>query len=133
MAAATKNRYNRREFITTAVKAGVASAAALSAPALLLGRRSDQPPDYFDHPAPAYNPDSDVPFHTRVERLTWKAENRTAMARTNDWKLILNESRPPELYRVAGGWIERENVASKREHRKVRQSLEQKIRDVWSW
>ncbi len=94
---------------------------------------SDLPPDYFDHPEPAYNPDSDVPFHTRVEQLTWKAENRTAMARTNDWKLILNETRPPELYHMAGGWIERENVAGKREHRKVRQSLEQKIRQVWRW
>jgi len=121
-AAATKNRYNRREFITTAAKAGVASAAY-----------SDLPPDYFDHPEPAYNPDSDVPFHTRVEQLTWKAENRTAMARTNDWKLILNESRPPELYRVAGGWIERENIAGKREHQQVRRSLEQKIRQVWRW
>ncbi|UCH61777.1 MAG: sulfatase-like hydrolase/transferase [Fidelibacterota bacterium] len=94
---------------------------------------SDLPLGYFDDPELAYNPDSDVPFHTRVQRLTWKAENRTAMARTNGWKLILSETRPPELYHMAGGWIERENVASKREHRKVLKSLEQKIRDVWSW
>lgn len=55
------------------------------------------------------------------------------MARTNEWKLILNETRPPELYHMAGGWIERENVAGEREHRKVRQSLEQNIGEVWRW
>jgi hypothetical protein len=33
------------------------------------------------------------------------------MARTFDWKLILNETRPPELYHMAGGWIEKEDVA----------------------
>lgn len=31
---------------------------------------SDLATDYFDHPEPVYNPDSEVPFHTRVERLT---------------------------------------------------------------
>jgi hypothetical protein len=34
------------------------------------------------------------------------------MARTRGWKLILNETRPPELYHMAGGWIEKENVAT---------------------
>ena len=94
---------------------------------------SDLPEGYFDHPEPPLRQDSDVPFHSRVERLTWQAENRTAMARTDEWKLILNETRPPELYHMAGGWIERENVAGEREHRKVRQSLEQKIGELWRW
>ena len=94
---------------------------------------SDLPPNYFDKPEPAYEPDSDVPFHTRVENLTWKAENKTAMARTSQWKLILNESRPPELYKMADGWIEKENLADKRAFRKVRKALETKIQNVWKW
>ncbi len=94
---------------------------------------SDLPPNYFDDPEPAYEPDSDVPFHTRVEKLTWKAENKTAMARTSQWKLILNESRPPELYKMADGWIEKENLADKRDFRKVRKALETKIKNVWKW
>ena len=94
---------------------------------------SDLPPNYFDDPEPAYGPDSDVPFHTRVENLTWKAENKTATARTSQWKLILNESRPPELYKMADGWIEKENLADKRDFRKVRKALEAKIKNVWKW
>ncbi len=94
---------------------------------------SDLPPNYFDNPEPAYDPDSDVPFHTRVENLTWKAENRTAMARTSQWKLILNESRMPELYNMAEGWIEKENLADKPDFNKVRRALEARIKNVWKW
>ena len=94
---------------------------------------SDLPEDYFDNPEPAYKPDSDIPFHTRVERLTWKTENRIAMARTLDWKLIVNESRPPELYNMAGGRTERENVAENREYTATRASLERTIESIWKW
>jgi len=55
------------------------------------------------------------------------------MVRTSQWKLILNETRPPELYKMADGWTERENLAEKRDFRGVRRSLEAKIRDVWKW
>ncbi len=97
---------------------------------------SELPDDYFDAPEPAhYNPpkDSDVPFHTRVERLTWKPENKTVMARTRDWKVILNETRPPELYHMAGGWVEQENVAGDPAHNAVLERLRSSIRDVWTW
>ena len=94
---------------------------------------SDLPPDYFDNPEPAYDPDSDVPFHTRVENLTWKAENKTAVARTARWKLILNETRPPELYDMANGWIEKENLADRRAFKKVRRMLEARIKNIWKW
>lgn len=94
---------------------------------------SDLPPNYFDDPEQPYDPDSDVPFHTRVENLTWKAESRTAMVRTSHWKLILNETRSPELYKMAEGWTEKENLAEKRDFRSVRRTLEAKIRDVWKW
>jgi len=94
---------------------------------------SDLPEDYFDNPELAYKPDSDIPFHTRIERLTWKTENRIAMARTLDWKLIVNESRPPEFYNMAGGKTERENVVEKREYTAVRASLERTIESIWEW
>ena len=94
---------------------------------------SDLPPNYFDDPEPAYDPDSDVPFHSRVQKYTWKAESRTVMARTREWKLILNETRPPELYKMANGWIEKENVADKPAFRNIRKVLEAKINQVWKW
>jgi arylsulfatase A-like enzyme len=94
---------------------------------------SDLPKDYFDNPEPAYKPDSDIPFHTRIEKLTWKTENRIAMARTLDWKLILNESRPPELYNMAGNRIEQENVIEKQEYTAIRTSLEKTIESIWKW
>jgi arylsulfatase A-like enzyme len=94
---------------------------------------SDLPSKYFDNPEPAYDPDSDVPFHSRVENLTWQAENKTAMARTARWKLILNETRPPELYDMGNGWIEKENLADRQDLTKIRRTLEAKINKLWKW
>lgn len=94
---------------------------------------NDLNPDYFAHPEPYYDPNSEVPFHSRVQSLTWEGKYKTAMARTQDWKLILNESRPPELYRMNGGWIEPENVADDPTHTDVFESLKSKIEETWSW
>lgn len=55
------------------------------------------------------------------------------MARTRDWKLILNETRSPELYHMAGGWIEKENVADDPAHREVVQTLKSRMDEVWTW
>jgi hypothetical protein len=55
------------------------------------------------------------------------------MARTARWKLILNETRPPELYDMATGWIEKENLADKKDFNKVRRTLEAKINNLWKW
>ena len=94
---------------------------------------SDLPPDYFDDPEKPFDPDNKVPFHTRVEKLTWKDEKRTIMARTKEWKLIKSDSRPTELYRMAGGWIEKENVAEKPEFQAIRKNLEAKLKKSWKW
>lgn len=94
---------------------------------------SDLPSDYFQHPELAYQPESDVPFHTRIERLTWKAEERTAMARTQNWKFILNESRPPELYHMDKGWVEQKNLSDRSNHRDIRRKLESRITSQWKW
>jgi hypothetical protein len=55
------------------------------------------------------------------------------MARTARWKLILNETRETELYDMANGWIEKENFADRQNLKKVRRSLEAKIRNIWKW
>jgi len=57
-----------------------------------------------------------VPFHTRIENLTWKDEHKTFMVRNRDWKLIISETREPELYFMDGGHIERENLYGKPEY-----------------
>ena len=77
---------------------------------------SDLPGNYKDEPEPYFKPDSDVPFHTRIENLTWKDEHKTFMVRNRDWKLIISETREPELYFMDGGHIERENLYSKPEY-----------------
>lgn len=94
---------------------------------------SDLEPDYFDHPEPAYNPDSDVPFHTRVEHLTWREDKNTMMVRTQKWKCILSESRPPELYKMSGTCVEKDNVADEKAYAPIRKSLEQDLLATWKW
>jgi hypothetical protein len=93
----------------------------------------DLPEGYWDHPEPYYKPDSELPFHTRVENITWTAQFRTVMARTRNWKLILSESRAPELYKMDGGHVERENLYGQAQYRQVAQELEQNIKDIWDW
>ena len=65
--------------------------------------------------------------------LTLKTGKKTAMARTQDWKLIVNESRSAELYNMAGGRTELENVAGESEFADVRTSLEREIESIWKW
>ena len=55
------------------------------------------------------------------------------MIRTWEWKLLLSESRPPELYRMNGGWIERKNVADEKENAGVRRDLETQLTRWWQW
>lgn len=94
---------------------------------------SDPPEDYFDHPEPRFDPDSETPLHTRIINLLWNPEQRTAMARTRDWKLILNETRPPELFHMDGGITERKNVAGDTKYAAIQRELETRIRDAWTW
>ena len=89
---------------------------------------NDLPSDYFDHPEPYYDPDRDEPFHYRVQHLTWEGKHQTAMIRTKDWKLILDETRPAELYHMKGGWIEKENVASDPAYADILSSLTGKLK-----
>jgi len=94
---------------------------------------SDLPEGYWDNPEPYFNPDSPVPFHSRVENLTWQSQYRTVMARTRNWKLILSESHEPELYRMDGRHVERENLYGQEEYKQIAKELEQKIQANWQW
>ncbi len=92
---------------------------------------SDLPDNYFDNPEKPLDERTKIPFHSRVEYLTWKPEQRTAMARSKDWKLILNESQPAELYHMNGGTIERENVIDDPAHADVVKQLTAVIQKKW--
>jgi len=79
-------------------------------------------------------PDEDeTPLHTRVMRQGMQPTFRTKMIRTREWKLILNESDPPELYSVRDGQKEKKNVALLREFKETRRSLEKELTDWWPW
>lgn len=93
----------------------------------------DLPERYWENPEPYFNPDSDVPFHSRVEIITWTSQYRTVMARTRNWKLILSESQKPELYKMDGGHVEKENLYGKSQYKMISQRLEQNIKANWQW
>ena len=75
---------------------------------------SDLPADYFTDPeTPFFSPVSEDanPFHSRVFDLLTPPRNRTAMIRTAQWKLIVSDTQPAELYRLAGNHSEAVNLA----------------------
>jgi arylsulfatase len=94
---------------------------------------SDLPDGYWDDPELAFDPDSERPFHSRVEDLTWKPKKNTVMARTREWKLIKSETRPTELYHMKDGFQEQVNVAGLPQYSKIQKHLEEKIKTSWPW
>ena len=88
--------------------------------------------DIVDPSLDLSDPD-EKPLHTRVLEQSMKPDHRTMMLRSRDWKLILNETEPPELYHMDGGWIERENVAERSEHAAVRGRMEARLQKRWVW
>ncbi|HTM50504.1 MAG TPA: sulfatase-like hydrolase/transferase [Bryobacteraceae bacterium] len=77
--------------------------------------------------------DAETPLHTLAEETSSGSGNRYSMMRTREWKFLLSESRPPELYRMNDGWVERENLADRPEHAPVRRQMEQRLRAFWRW
>jgi arylsulfatase A-like enzyme len=75
----------------------------------------------------------DTPLHTRVLDFSMNPRYRTSVVRTAEWKLVLSESRPPELFHMNGGRIETANVAEQREFAGVRQGLEKQLTQWWKW
>jgi arylsulfatase A-like enzyme len=76
---------------------------------------------------------SELPLHTRVMNEDVVAKHKMSVIRTREWKMILSETRAPELYRMDGGYIERENIAGSPQAAGVRRNLEQRLRQWWKW
>jgi hypothetical protein len=77
--------------------------------------------------------DVNLPLHTLVEDGGDEFQYRQAMIRSQEWKLLMSESRPPELYHMNGGWIERENVFNNNSFANVRRDLEKRLKEWWQW
>lgn len=94
------------------------------------------PSDYFDSPEPPYYsslPQAERPFHSRILDLQTQPNSRTIMARTKDWKLILSETHPPELFYMDGGWTEGNNLAADPQHANILARLTKQAQATWSW
>jgi choline-sulfatase len=77
--------------------------------------------------------DPAVPLHTLVEDLSDEPQHRQSMIRTREWKLLLSESRSPELYRMNDGWMERKNLGGDKEYAGIRRELEGRLLRWWRW
>lgn len=74
----------------------------------------------------------DIPLHTRVQDGFGRSTGKTtAMIRDLNWKFIQTEGHPSELYKMDGGWIERENLAQKSEYVNLVSSFQKKITEIW--
>lgn len=72
-------------------------------------------------------------LHSRVFKQHMRATHKTAMICEGDWKLILNETRGPELYHLPGSAHETRNVADEKANAARRRELEKKLRRWWAW
>lgn len=94
---------------------------------------SDLPDGYWENPEPYFNPKSDIPFHSRIENLTWNDEKQTIMIRDKNWKLILSETHDPELYNMEGKHIETGNLYGLAQYRQKFAELEAKLKTFKNW
>lgn len=74
-----------------------------------------------------------VPRHTQVMKKNMNQRYKTSMVRTPEWKLVMTESRGPELYKLDGGVGETENLAHGKQHAAVRAKLEKELDGFWKW
>lgn len=84
-----------------------------------------------EHKDSTQNPN--LPLHSLAEETSSHAQYRNSMIRTREWKFIRSESRPPELYRMNGGWVEPENVVDRPENAAIRRDFEQRLTTWWQW
>ena len=72
-------------------------------------------------------------LHTRVFNQEMQETHRTSMIREGEWKLILSETRAPELYHLPGRSHEMKNLAEDKGSAGVRRDLEAKLGKWWKW
>lgn len=87
------------------------------------------PGDYFDAPVTQ----GEGALHQRVMGLATQGRHRTDMVRTREWKLIRNETDGDELYALADGFTERENLAGSGEHAEIEAQLRAEAERHWTW
>lgn len=73
------------------------------------------------------------PRHTQVMEKHFAPKFRSKMIRNQDWKLILNESHPAELYKMDGGRVEKQNIADQPQFASTRRTLENQLAAWWKW
>ncbi len=73
------------------------------------------------------------PRHSQVLDRNMEPEHRTAMVRTDEWKLVMTETRGPELYRMNDSVTESRNLAREKAHAGVRRKLERQLSGWWKW
>ncbi|MBX2821536.1 MAG: sulfatase-like hydrolase/transferase [Rhodothermaceae bacterium] len=95
----------------------------------------DIPADYFESPeAPYFSSNSEErPFHSRILDMQTTPVSRTIMARTNEWKLIVSETRAAELYQMRGGKSEEVNLANDPAYAEIQNQLTAAIQEEWPW
>jgi len=93
----------------------------------------DIPSDYFKSPeTPYFSPNpKERPFHSRILDMQTTPTSRTIMARTNEWKLIISETQPTELYHMGSGKSEKVNLADNPAYTEIKQQLTSAIRAEW--
>ncbi|MBI1353319.1 MAG: sulfatase-like hydrolase/transferase [Acidobacteria bacterium] len=74
-----------------------------------------------------------TPRHSMVMNHNMGQRYKTSMVRTPEWKMVMTETRGPELYAMNGGVVEKKNVADKKEHAGVRRKLEKELDGFWKW
>ena len=74
-----------------------------------------------------------TPRHTQVMNQNMNVAHRTSMIRTPEWKLVLSETREPELFAMRGGVVERRNMAGEKQHSGARSELEKQLTRWWHW
>ena len=75
-----------------------------------------------------------APRHSRALRPTVRPMHRTKMVRIREWEFILNETEPPELYRIADDrQKERRNLAGSAEYASKCRHLEARLAAWWAW
>ncbi len=72
-------------------------------------------------------------LHTRIFNQEMVDTHKTAMIREGEWKLILSETRGPELYRLEGRAHEVKNMTEEKSNAGVRRDLEAKLTRWWRW
>lgn len=84
------------------------------------------------HPGIDLDEEDETPIHTRIMRQSMDPQHRTKMIRNREWKLILNENAPPELYAMENNRHEQRNIYNQTPA-STKHPLAQRLDHWWPW